>query len=126
MPFIHCFVDSLDHQLTPPDTIEKGMQYGVLVNVPMASTKANCNVSGFYQRVAQWKVRQQNNSKPAANTVINVAAKSLAVLLILTTLLSSSLDQQQGMLIDPIPVWCDKKKNKTTLFKRKQLSGSQA
>jgi len=100
--------------------------YGVPVNVAMASTKANCNVSGFYQRVARWKVRQQNGSKPAVNTVINVAAKSPAVLSISTTLLSLSLDQQQGMLIDQLPGWCDKKKNKTTLFKRKGLSGSQA
>jgi hypothetical protein len=83
----------------------------------MASTKANCNVSGFYQRVARWKVRHQKDSKPAVNTVINVAAKSPAVSLILTLLtLSSSLDQQQGMLIDQLPGWCDKKKNKTTLF----------
>ena len=97
-------------------------------------------------------MRQQNDSKPAVNTDINVAAKSPAVSLILmtllslspvntvinvaakrpavslisTTLLSLSLDQQQGMLIDQLPGWCDKKMNKTTLFKRKRLSGSQA
>jgi hypothetical protein len=57
---------------------------------------------------------------------VAVAAESPAVSSIFTLMLASSVDQQQEILIDQLPGWCNKAKNKTTLFKRKRLSGSQA